>query len=376
MTDLVETILAGRPLPQSQWHVRRNIIFPPGGNYIYEKTLKDPANVNNCIEYYLFLGSLVDSVLRAKLLLFAQMTDEPAFDQLRSKEQLGYVVWSGARYSATTLGYRVIIQSERTAAYLESRIDAFLSRFADTLENMTEDEFEGHKRSIINKRLEKLKNLASETNRYWSHIGSEYFDFLQNEVDAARVRGLSKQEMVEFYRQYIDPQSPTRAKVSIHLNAQAGEAAKNADPQELKSKFISLLGAQLEAAGFTADPEKLQAAFAEIDLSAGNEAQILSTVKSFLTSELQLPEEKALPVISQAQQLLGVQLMQSGSNQSPNGDKKSSAEQGAKTSVNGDLPRGPTYITNVPEFKARLAVSAGPSPVVDLTEFEDFEPKL
>ncbi|KAJ9302927.1 hypothetical protein DTO271G3_301 [Paecilomyces variotii] len=376
MTDLVETILAGRPLPQSQWHVRRNMIFPPGSNYIYEKTLKDPANVNNCIEYYLFLGSLVDSVLRAKLLLFAQMTDEPAFDQLRSKEQLGYVVWSGARYSATTLGYRVIIQSERTAAYLESRIDAFLSRFAETLENMTEDEFEGHKRSIINKRLEKLKNLASETNRYWSHIGSEYFDFLQNEVDAARVRGLSKQEMIEFYRQYIDPQSPTRAKVSIHLNAQAGEAAKNADPQELKSKFISLLGAQLEAAGFTADPEKLQAAFAEIDLSAGNEAQILSAVKSFLTSELQLPEEKALPVISQAQQLLGVQLMQSGTQKSPSGDNKSSAEQGAKTSVNGDLPRGPTYITNVPEFKARLAVSAGPSPLVDLTEFEDFEPKL
>src|SRR5947199_1078947 len=98
------------------------------------------------------------------------MTDEPAFDQLRTQEQLGYVVWSGPRYSSTTLGYRVIIQSERTANYLESRIDAFLSRFAETLDTMSNEVFEAHKRSIINKKLEKLKNLGSETSRFWSHI--------------------------------------------------------------------------------------------------------------------------------------------------------------------------------------------------------------
>jgi insulysin len=109
MTDLVENSLQSRPLPQSQWHVRRNIIIPPGSNYVYERTLRDPANINHCIEYYVYVGSIMDDMLRAKLLLFAQMTDEPAFDQLRSKEQLGYVVWSGARYSATTIGYRVII---------------------------------------------------------------------------------------------------------------------------------------------------------------------------------------------------------------------------------------------------------------------------
>ena len=35
----------------------------------------------------------------------------------------------------------------------------------------------------------------------------------------------------------------------------------------------------------------------------------------------------------------------------------------------------PVYIINVPEFKAGLAVSAGPSPVVNLSEFEDLQPK-
>jgi insulysin len=54
---------------------------------------------------------------------------------------------------------------------------------------------------------------------------------------------------------------------------------------------------------------------------------------------------------------------------------------GQKTNgVNGSkhkqTAREPIYVTNVPQFKASLPVSAGPSPVVDLCEFEDFDPKL
>jgi insulysin len=42
---------------------------------------------------------------------------------------------------------------------------------------MSESEFEGHKRSLITKRLEKLKNLDQESSRLWSYIDSEYLDF-------------------------------------------------------------------------------------------------------------------------------------------------------------------------------------------------------
>lgn len=177
LSNLIESTLKPRALSQAQWPVRRSLIFPPGGNFQYNKTLKDPANVNHCIEYLLYVGNKADRELRAKVLLFDQITHEPAFDQLRTKEQLGYVVFSGARPSATTLGFRFIIQSERTPAYLESRIDAFLTVLSTTLGQMSEAEFEGHKRSVITKRLEKLKNLDQESGRLWSHIDGEYFDF-------------------------------------------------------------------------------------------------------------------------------------------------------------------------------------------------------
>ena len=100
--------------------------MPSGSNYTFKQPLADPENVNHCIEYYVQVGHVMDLKQRARLQLFAQIAEEPAFDQLRTKEQLGYVVWSGVRPAATMMGYRVLIQSERDPEYLETRINAFL----------------------------------------------------------------------------------------------------------------------------------------------------------------------------------------------------------------------------------------------------------
>lgn len=181
LSNMIESTLRPRALPQTQWPISRQLVYPPGCNFLYKKTLKDPANVNHCIEYLLHVGDKSDRVLRAKTLLLDQLTHEPAFDQLRTKEQLGYVVFSGARPSHTHIGYRFIIQSEKTPEYLETRIDSFLVGYAQTIAEMSETEFEGHKRSLITKRLEKVKNLDQESSRLWRQIDSEYFDFMLGE---------------------------------------------------------------------------------------------------------------------------------------------------------------------------------------------------
>ncbi|KAJ5566743.1 Peptidase M16 core [Penicillium hispanicum] len=372
MTGSVETILKGRPLPPSQWYLRRNMVLPPGSNHIYRRTLKDPANVNHCIEYYLYIGIFSDQILRSKLQLFSQLTDEPAFDQLRSKEQLGYVVWSGSRYNATTMGYRVIIQSERTAPYLESRIESFLCEFGSSLESMPEEEFEGHKRSVINKRLEKLKNLGSETGRYWSHVGSEYFDFLQHESDAANVRTLTKADLLDFYRQYIDPSSTTRAKLSIYLDAQSGADMGEADATEKRSRLVEMVKTQLDAAGFEVESAHLDAAFQELDIALIDHSQIVYIAKSFLLTELNLSHAQIDPVLEQLERNLAVKLKQLGLEPNTESDKKAPAPNGSTPATT----QVAVTITDVPTFKAGLSVSTGPVPVTDISEFEDFDAKL
>ncbi|KAJ8107438.1 hypothetical protein ONZ43_g6733 [Nemania bipapillata] len=145
---------------------------------------------------------------------------------------------------------------------------------------MTDTSFESHKRSVVVKRLEKLKNLDQETGRHWAQISNEYYDFEAAQHDAAHVEKLTKAEMIDFYKTFIDPSSPSRAKLVVQLIAQ-GASSK---------------------------------------------------------TEVDAKKEEVTPPIS-------------------NGTK-------------------PVLITSVRDFKARMAATAGPRAVHDLSEFEELDSKL
>ncbi|KAK2595763.1 metalloprotease [Conoideocrella luteorostrata] len=224
VTDIVESTFQPRRLPQPEWPIGRSMVLPPGSNFVYKKELKDPANVNHCVQSYFHIGDRGDRQIRAKTLLLAQMIHEPAFDQLRTKEQLGYIVFSGARSFATTIGLSIIVQSEKTPEYLDRRIEAFLTRFGRNLRKMTKKAFNDHKQSLTNALLEKLRNLNQESSRHWTQISNEYYDFEQGQQDAAYVKTLARSEMRQFFNTYLSPSSTTRGRISVHLRARgAGE---------------------------------------------------------------------------------------------------------------------------------------------------------
>lgn len=184
---LVESTLRPRRLPQSQWQTRRAIALPSGANYLYERVLHNPRNTNHCLEYIISVGSVSDRLLRAKLLLFSQIAEEPCFNTLRTKEQLGYMITSGARIYVTVGTWRILLQSEKDCQYLEQRCDAFLVKLEQNLREMTDAMFEEQKTALINKRLDRVKNLGQETSRFWTHITSEVFDFDQGAFSNTKI---------------------------------------------------------------------------------------------------------------------------------------------------------------------------------------------
>ncbi|KAF7940820.1 uncharacterized protein EAE97_007006 [Botrytis byssoidea] len=249
IAELVQSKLHPHRLPEAQWPPRRAIALPSGVNYLYERVLKNPDNVNHCLEYIISVGSISDRVQRAKLLLFAQIANEPCFNTLRTKEQLGYIINSEASVYAAVGTWCILVQSERDCKYLEERCDAFLMKLEQTLRAMTNETLEELKIGLVNKRLEKLKNLGQEALRFWNHITSEVFDFEQVYCDAENIEALTKNDILEFFNQYIHPYSPTGAKLSIHLIAQASTgvsaAAKNTAAAENNIK-VSTFNAEQE----------------------------------------------------------------------------------------------------------------------------------
>ncbi|RYO00954.1 hypothetical protein AA0121_g13303 [Alternaria tenuissima] len=182
--DLVGRAIKPRRLLANQVPTRRGLIWPSGSNFINEKQFKGPRNINHCIEYSLYTGHRYDSVMRAKLLLFGHMTNEPCFNELRTIEQLGYVVFSGPSLDDVWSGYCILIQSEKGCRYLKGRIENFLNIFEQKLNDMSEEDFERHKRAMINNRMAKLENLSSGDSVFWNHIYSDSYGFLQAQAKA------------------------------------------------------------------------------------------------------------------------------------------------------------------------------------------------
>ena len=374
MSDLVHTTFRYQALPPALWQVKRNVLLSPGSDFTYQRPLGDPDNVNNCIEYYLNVGSLNDRALKARVLLLGQLGDELGFDQLRTKEQLGYVVWTGAKINSTTLGYRVIIQSERPPDYLEDRINAFLALFGKTLETMSEKDFQAHKSSLINKRLEKYKNLNEETSRIWAFIGSEYFDFFQREKEAETIATLSKDDMVSFFKAYIDPTSSTRAKLSIHLQAQATpkSLADTISPETQKQNVLAILEQASSAMGIAPDPEAWKSAFEGLKVAEGGKGAILKAYQQCLSASVLVSDEQTPGVLEEVSKLLDNVLPNLGIE--------------VKAEIDGEEPQSKlppvpavkktSLIDDVRGFKSGLQLSAGPNPVTNLTEFEELDSKL
>lgn len=114
------------------------------------------------------------------------------------------------------------MQSEREGEVLERRIeDMMTGSFAKYLEEMTTESFERQRSSIIAKRLEKPKNLSQETGRYFAEISSPgELDFFFRERDAEEFAKLTKDDIVEFFEEFIKPSSGTRTKLSILMRSQ------------------------------------------------------------------------------------------------------------------------------------------------------------
>ncbi|KAI8581774.1 hypothetical protein K450DRAFT_231119 [Umbelopsis ramanniana AG] len=220
MTDMIESILKPRALSPSQLSQPRTLNLPEGSRYVFTSKLMDESNVNSAIEYFIQICEATDIPSRARLSLVAQIMQEPCFDQLRTKEQLGYLVFSGIRKQIANMGLRFIIQSEKDTIYLENRIEEFLDSLKTIIENLSEKEYQAQVNSLIADKLEKDKNLGQEGIRYWSEIQYGTYDFGQVDEDVVELRTISKASLLEFFNTYVHYSSPIVRKISTHIQSQ------------------------------------------------------------------------------------------------------------------------------------------------------------
>ena len=122
---------------------------------------------NSCFWSEYFLGADTPEN-RAAALFINNFMEEPFYTEMRTRQQLGYIVWSFTFPQEDELFGGFIIQSaDYPADELQQRIQAFLTTLPDLLSELTEDDFNTIVAGARAQVEEKDKSIAERTSRYF-----------------------------------------------------------------------------------------------------------------------------------------------------------------------------------------------------------------
>ncbi|KAJ2157430.1 metalloprotease [Coemansia sp. RSA 552] len=203
--DTVVSVLSAQPLPAYARRVTRSLL-PPPGVFIHHARMPEEDNLNSCVDLSIYTGRSADRRDRVLLDLTSSILQEPFFDQLRTKEQLGYITYSSDRkYTGGLMALRLLVQSEANPAYVTLRINTFLRSFRTRIAEMTEAKFTSYVASLRVNWEEKLKSLYEESARLWRHINSGYYEFERIDSDLVMLAELARGDLIAFWDAHVNP---------------------------------------------------------------------------------------------------------------------------------------------------------------------------
>lgn len=225
MIEHVEYVLfkGTKPLSQalfpSQHLANRIVNLEKGINYCYTKEGLNPNDENSSLLHYIQVHQ-DDFKLNIKLQLIALIAKQPAFHQLRSVEQLGYITVLMQRNYSGIRGVQFIIQSTvKGPKHIESRVQAFLKMFESKLYDMPDDEFKSNVNALIEMKLEKHKNLREESSYFWREIEDGTLKFDRKDYEVTELNRLTKADLIQFFDEHIKAGGPQKKALSVQVYA-------------------------------------------------------------------------------------------------------------------------------------------------------------
>ena len=166
-------------------------------------SISEPNPSNNNAASHITLQCLGTSERDHVLIeIISAIIEEPFYDKLRTKQQLGYIVSSGVKAVAQSRTLSVIVQSNvAPAEKITKAMIEFLDGVADRLTPLTSIDIELFVKGLVDRRLEPDKQLAVEVTRNWSEIANGRFQYDRLQAEVAALLSIQKQDIIDFWDQ-------------------------------------------------------------------------------------------------------------------------------------------------------------------------------
>ncbi|KAJ2712614.1 metalloprotease, partial [Coemansia spiralis] len=239
----VGKILGAQPLPSHLGVPARTVALEPG-HYLVQQRALDAGAANSAAITTFYLGPAASVKERVVARLLARLLHEQFFDQLRTKEQLGYVVAARVReIEGGRATVSLTVQGEANPGFLALRVEGFLRSFRQHLVNYSATDFATLVNTTVAAKLEKPTSASVEAFHFLDRIDRGSYDFGHVADEIACLRALDKEDLLEAWDRYADPAAAAQlTRVDSQLWAAAHHMPSEADLAGFPAAVIALHG--------------------------------------------------------------------------------------------------------------------------------------
>ncbi len=168
---------------------------------------------------------------RALMALTMQILKTDFFQQLRTEQQLGYVVFADEMPVVDVPGAAFVVQSPTAdGAQIYAAIGEFLQAYGDKANDMAEEYFGRQKAALISDLEEQPKNQRGQAGRYWEAISMHDLKFDQRQRLQQILEKTTLPEWREFFQQTLVANPQRRL-----LLWSAGDKSATGLPDDIKT---------------------------------------------------------------------------------------------------------------------------------------------
>lgn len=200
------TELKSRSLPQNERFKQEVTVLNVGQKFQFSKKVEDN---NNAILYTLQAGKR-DLALAAKVMLISSLVDSDFFTQLRTNQQLGYVVVTHPERVEDRLFLKFIIQSATYSPFeVSRRVETWLTGTKELFAGVSNEEFEKHRAGLIVSLEKEGDSIAEVANDLFYSATEEKGDFKRKKKLIEVVKTMKKEDVINYANDlFQNPKTP------------------------------------------------------------------------------------------------------------------------------------------------------------------------
>ncbi len=214
--DLVIREMNSKPLPEADRFENKVVVFKESEKLLYSEQVPDN---NNALFYTLQVGphSMENYAVSQ---LVASVIESDFYTQMRTKQQLGYIVWSYGQRLEERLFFKMIIQSAGYGPFeLQKRVESWMTTAPKLFDELSDEEFAKHRSSLVVSLEKKPDSIAEMAGELYYFAAEEEGDFEYKKKLIEVVKKVEKEDVVAVAKRLFSQSQTPRSIILVRSQA-------------------------------------------------------------------------------------------------------------------------------------------------------------